>query len=163
MGPAAARVVLAALAALASQAWAQTAPPRAPAEAYGRLPAISDAAISPDGARIALAESNPAGLTWVSVVNLDNPNERSTYGLPDQTQLRAVGWIDDGHVSFVIDRTYTVGQIPTPNGIRWSNPHWRVDVFRWGVISLESGEPRILYTDPEDHWADWGAALVAPI
>jgi dipeptidyl aminopeptidase/acylaminoacyl peptidase len=136
---------------------------RVSAEAYGRLPAVSDAAISPDGRRIVLAESNLAGLSWVSVINLDNPSERTTYGLPDRTQLRAVGWINDNYVSFVIDRTYRIEQIPLPGGMRYSGPSRRVDIFRWGVINLATGDPRMLYTDPENQWADWGAGLVAPI
>lgn len=131
-------------------------------EAFGRLPAVADAAISPDGRRIALAESNTEGLTWVSVINLDNPSERSTYGLPSETQLRSVGWIDDNYVSFVIDRTYRGNQIPLPQGYT-AGALRRVDIFRAGVINLRSGDPRVLYTDPENPWADWGAGLVAPI
>ncbi len=159
-------LVLAAGVLVASTAWAQsvaTTGLRASAEAYGRLPAVSDAAISPDGRRIALAESNAAGLAWVSVTNLDNPSERTTYGLSNRTQLRSVGWIDDNFVSFVIDRTYRIEQIPLPAGMVWRGPSRRVDIFRWGAIDLATGNPRMLYTDPEQEWADWGADLVAPI
>jgi hypothetical protein len=56
-------------------------------------------AISPDGRRVALAESNPEGLAWVSVVNLENPSERARYGVPERSQLRSVGWIDDNFVT----------------------------------------------------------------
>lgn len=136
---------------------------RVSAEAYGRLPAVADVAISPDGRRVALAESNLAGLTWVSIINLDNPSERTTHGPPDNTQLRGVGWIDDNHVSFVIDRTYSTDQIPLPGGMRMPGPPRRVDIFRSGVIDVAGGDARVLYTDPENPWADWGAALIAPI
>lgn len=135
----------------------------APPEGYGRLPAVSDAAISPDGKRVALAESNIDGLTWVSVVNLDNPSDRKTFGLPSRTQLRSVGWVDDAHVSFILERTYRTEQIRLPGGLQWSGPSRRVNIFRSGVINLETGTPRMLYTDPENDWADWGSALVAPI
>lgn len=158
---------LAASLALSTHAWAQNevaaGGDRVAAEAYGRIPAVMDAAISPDGRRVALAESNLAGLSWVSVVNLDNPSERSTFGLPENTQLRTVGWIDDNYVSFIIDRAYRIEQIPLPAGFVWRGPSRRVDIFRWGVINLATGDPRMLYTDPEQEWADWGADLVAPI
>src|SRR5687767_14429103 len=65
----------------ASAALAQTAA-QIPPEAFGRRPAVYGAAISPDGERVVLAESNPEGLTWVSVINLANPRERSTFGTP---------------------------------------------------------------------------------
>jgi dipeptidyl aminopeptidase/acylaminoacyl peptidase len=159
--------------ALASSAWAQDAGDRRPAaaptsalaspEAYGRLPAVSDAAISPDGRRVALAESNLDGLTWVSVVNLDNPAERKTFGAPTRTQLRGVGWIDDSHVSFFIDRTYRTTDIPLPTGMSWGGTPRRVNIRRAGAINLATGTPRVLFTDPDNEWADWGARLVAPI
>ncbi|MBL8544946.1 MAG: S9 family peptidase [Hyphomonadaceae bacterium] len=136
---------------------------RVSAEAYGRLPAVSDVAISPDGTHVALAESNLAGLTWVSIVNLNNPSERTTHGPPQSTQLRGVGWIDDQHVSFVIDRTYRTDQIPLPGGMRMPGPPRRVDIFRSGVIDIAGGDARVFYTDPENPWADWGAGLIAPI
>lgn len=144
---------------LASPVFAQPAP----VAAYGRLPAVADAAISPDGRRVALAESNADGVAWVSVVNLDNSSERTTYGLPENTQLRAVGWIDDSHVSFLIDRVYRSAQIPIAAGLEWRGPSRRVDIFRWGVIDLAENRPRMLFTDPENEWRDWGAELVAPI
>lgn len=96
-------------------AWAQPIP----AEAFGRRPAVFGAALSPDGGRIALAESNPAGLTWVSVINLANPRERSTYGPPENTQLRQVEWIDDNFVAFLVNRTYGLNQLPVPPGVRY--------------------------------------------
>lgn len=141
-------------------AWAQTAP--IPVEAFGRLEAVYDVAISPDGRRVALAESNLQGLTWVSVVNLENTQERATYGPPAQTQLRGVQWIDDNYVAFLVDRTYTINQLPTPNGVMYRGTG-RVDIFRWGVINLTTGQPRMLYVNPENQWADYGAQLVAPI
>lgn len=88
-----------------------------PVEAFGRREAIYGAALSPDGRRIALAESNAQGLTWVSVINLENPQERATYAPPAQTQLRAVRWIDDSYVAFLVDRTYTINQLPVPRGL----------------------------------------------
>lgn len=135
---------------------------RLSAEAYGRLPAVADAAISPDGRRIALAESNLAGLSFVSVINLDNPSERSTFGLAPRTQLRGVGWVDDNFVSYLVDRTYRSDELPLPQGYTTGPPR-RIDIFRWGVIDTATGEPRMLYTDPDQEWADWGAGLVAPI
>jgi dipeptidyl aminopeptidase/acylaminoacyl peptidase len=155
------RSLLCAVAALfALDARAQTQ--QLPVEAFGRLPAVFDAAISPDGRRIALAESNLEGLTWISVINLDNPSERQTFGPPQDTQLRAVRWIDDTYVSFLVNRTYRSEELPLPQGYRLG-PSRRIDIFRWGVINLATGRPRVLYTDPENFWADWGAALVAPI
>lgn len=132
-------------------------------EGYGRLPAVSDVAISPDGRRVALAESNIEGVAWVTVVSLDNPADRKTYALPSRTQLRSVGWIDDAFVSFVIERSYRTEQIRLPAGMQWSGPSRRINIFRSGVINLETGASRMLFTDPENDWADWGADLVGPI
>jgi acetyl esterase/lipase len=143
-----------------SAVWAQTTP--IPVEAFGRLAAMYDVALSPDGRRVALAESNQQGLTWVSVVDLEHPQQRSTYGPPAQTQLRGVQWIDDNYVGFLVDRTYAINQLPTPTGLMYRGTG-RVDIFRWGVINLSSSQPHMLYVNPENQWADYGADLVAPI
>lgn len=31
------------------------------------------------------------------------------------------------------------------------------------MINLTTGQPRVLYVNPENHWADFGANLLAPI
>lgn len=88
------RSVLAASAALVAMAWAaQAAPPSA--SAFGRVPAVVDAEISPDGQRIAIL-GGASDQRIISIATIDQP------GLPvlklgdvETTRLR---WAGDDHV-----------------------------------------------------------------
>ena len=144
---------------LASPARAQDAPP--PAEAFGRLPAIADAAISPDGSKIALAMSAPEG-AFIHVFDLDARSSVYRAAVPEDTQLRGIGWADDGRVSFLISRTFHPGSV-LPSHVRFRGAPQRVDYYRTGVVDLATREIEQLTTNPDEPWQDQGSSLLAPI
>jgi dipeptidyl aminopeptidase/acylaminoacyl peptidase len=137
------------------------APP--PVEAFGRLPAIADVAISPDGRRIAVAASTASGDGVILIVTIDDPNaERPRYGVGERTTLRGVGWADDERVTYLISQTFQPGQVLPPGYYFRGRPH-RIDYYRHGAINLRTGRAEALTTNPENPWADQGARLLAPI
>lgn len=144
---------------LATAAAAQTPPP---VEAFGRLPAVADAAISPDGRRVALAASQDNGQNAIVIVNLDQISERTGYAVGEDMQLRGVGWADNERVSYLINQTFQPGQV-LPPGMYFQGRPRRIDYFRWGTINTTTGRARILSTNEENPWADQGASLIAPI
>ena len=144
---------------LASTARAQTAPP--PAEAFGRLPAIADAAISPDGSKIALAMSTPER-SFIQVFDLDAHTGVYQAGIPQDTQLRSIGWADNGRVSFVISQTFQPDSV-LPFNVRFRGSPRRVDYFRTSVVDLATQQIKQLTTNVEEPWQDQGSALISPI
>src|SRR6478736_1056614 len=94
-------------------AQANAAPP--PVESYGRLPAIGDAALSPDGTRLVLeissefkASEPDRDLTAVRIVNVDTGTIEHTLGAPPKHKLRGVGWADDRRPYYFISTTADV-------------------------------------------------------
>jgi len=137
----------------------QAAPPSV--EAFGRLPAIADAAISPDGSKVALITTSETGSTAIAVFDLDQGRRVFAIGAPEEGQLRAVGWADDGHVRYVVSRAFAPGQV-LPFYMRFRGAPRRVEYRRNGIVDLASQHSRLLTTS-EDVWADQGARLIAPI
>lgn len=78
--------------ALSAQAWAQPA-----AEAYGRLPAVIDVAISPNGERLAVASTDGAAAGF-QIVNLNTGQTEHNYQIPSSFFLGGVGWPDDERI-----------------------------------------------------------------
>jgi dipeptidyl aminopeptidase/acylaminoacyl peptidase len=147
------------LACAAAPAAAQPAPP--PAEAYGRLPAISDAGISPDGRRLALALSSPEGRSSVAIIDLEDISASISFALQENDQLRGVGWADDRRVAFLVSRTFRPTDV-LPPGIRFRSGIRRVDYWRNGLIDTQTQKIEFLTTD-EEFYRDRGATLHAPI
>jgi hypothetical protein len=133
-----------------------------PIEAFGRLPAITDAALSPDGGRVALAISRTDGSSYINVFDLAERRSVFSAGVQEDTQLRGVGWADDGHVSFIINQTFHPGRV-LPYYVRFRGAPRRVDYFRTGVVELATREMEILTVNEEEQWQDQGAELIAPI
>lgn len=142
---------------LASPAFAQTPP----VEAFGRLPAISDVAISPDGTRVALARNEPGG-SVLQVVNLDRGEQVAAERVEEGVRLLGVGWIDNERVSFLLNRTFRPRDA-LPDYVAFRGAPRRVDYYRNGVLDVPSGRIRLLTTNPNAEWADTGSALIAPI
>lgn len=134
----------------------------APVEAYGRLPAISDAAISPDGTRIALAMSDTQGMVAVRVFSLDGATAPVGYGMPDGVQLRGVDWVDNERVTYLAQQTFRPGQV-LPPGIRFVGYPTRVDYYRYGAVNLTTGRHELITTNEDEPWTDQGGHLVVPI
>ena len=143
-------------------AFAQTAAAQAPpVEAFGRLPAVSDAAISPDGARLALAY-RPAGQSLVRVVDLDRGEGVLSAAIGEESTLHDVGWVDEQRISYLIRRTFRPDQV-LPNGVRFAGAPRRVDFYRYGVVDVATRRAQLLTTNENNPWQDQGASLIAPI
>jgi dipeptidyl aminopeptidase/acylaminoacyl peptidase len=145
--------------ALSAPAAAQTPPP---VEAFGNLPAVADAAISPDGRRLALATTQENGQSAIMVVSLDQTTQRTGFGVGDGAQLRAVAWADNERVAYLLNQTFQPGQV-LPMGMYFQGRPRRIDYFRWGTINTTTGHARSLSTNEEDPWADMYSELVSPI
>ncbi len=146
--------------AVAPSVFAQTPPP---IEAFGRLPAVADVAISPDGSRLAVAISSLSGESGIVVADLNNPSaNRRRHGVGEDLQLRNVGWADNERVTYLVSQTLRPGQV-LPPGFYFSGRPRRVDYYRHGAINLTTDRIQVLTTNPENPWADQGARLIAPI
>ena len=81
-----------------------------PAEAYGRLPALLDAAVSPDGSKLIVALSDDTDEQSYRIIDIERgaPLFGSSLGKPSNTAkefpvLRRVAWLTDRYASFVAD------------------------------------------------------------
>jgi dipeptidyl aminopeptidase/acylaminoacyl peptidase len=160
----------------AAQQFPQTAPAHAsagdlpPAEAYGRLPAIGDAAISPDGQRLALTvgyEYHSAepdrDLTAFEIIDIDNGRVEQTLVPPPANKFRGACWADEGRACYVISAAAREG---TAAPWRWvQNPSGpMVEWFRLGVFSLATSQAHLMMAREEGAWANTALTyLVAPI
>ena len=133
----------------APAAW--SAPP--PVEAYGRLPAIGSAAISPDGKRLVLsvgyefrASEPERELTALSVIDIDTGKVEHTLAPPTRNTLREVGWADDRRAYYFISGTLRARDLmPASMPITIAGP--RVEVVRTGVLSLDTGKMTLMLMD----------------
>lgn len=155
--------------ALAAPSAAQTAPPP-PVEAFGRLPAVADVAISPDGTRVALATSQPDGQSAIMVVNLDQPSQRSGYAGNPEELIRGIGWADNERVAILLSHTFNASEL----GVRFSGNPRRIDYYRWAALNTTTGGIEFLtfaerdasaagVRNSENMWIDFGSQLIAPI
>ena len=151
-------IILALTLSMGAQAHAQTPPS---VEAFGRLPAIADAAISPDGNRVALAMAPLNGAPFISVLDMQSRSVVYTARVEEGVQLRGVNWADDGRVSFIISQTFHPGQV-LPGNMRFRGRPRRVDYYRTGVIDLATRELRLLTTNEDEPWQDQGSRLISP-
>jgi hypothetical protein len=83
----------------------------APLEAYGRLPAIEEIAISPDGARIAYVVTD--GENRHVVVNALEPAQKLFDLVAGQRKLRAIGWAGPDHLLITTSTTSRVAGLQT--------------------------------------------------
>ncbi|MES1156423.1 MAG: S9 family peptidase [Alphaproteobacteria bacterium] len=147
-------------------ALAQTAPP--PVEAYGRLPAIGDAAISPDGHRLALSvgyEYSTAqpdrDLTAFSILNIDAGQMEHTLAPPPHNTFRGVGWGDDNHPFYLISSTQRPGEMQQGGSLIRGG---QVEYWRIGVYNLDDNDSHILMERDSSAWANTSlATLLAPV
>ena len=120
------------------------APP--PVEAYGRLPAIGDAALSPDGKRLALEvgheyRSSDPNLepALFRVLNIDTGNFEHTLAPPPNNKLRGVGWADDRRPYYTVSRALNPKDaVPSSWPVLMRGQ--RTEFFRMGVFSLDTGK-----------------------
>ena len=131
------------------------------AELFGRLPEIADAAISPDGSKVALAVASPEG-SFIDVIDLAARRSVVRVAVGEGSRLRGVGWADDGRVSFLISQTFHPGDV-LPAFVRFRGRPQRVDYYRTGVFELATQRSEMLTTNARDTWQDQGSALIAPV
>ena len=148
-----ARVLAAAISICCLGSFAAGAASPPPAEAYGRLPAISSVALSPDGKRVVLtigyeyrATQTDSELTSLSVINIDSGKVESTLAPPPKNTLRGVGWADEKRPYYIISSTGRASDaLPAAANVMFRGP--RVEWFRMGVLSLETGASTLLMQD----------------
>jgi dipeptidyl aminopeptidase/acylaminoacyl peptidase len=124
------------------------APP--PPEAYGRLPAIGDAALSPDGKRVAVVvgfEYRPAEpdreLSALRIINLESGKIEHTLAPPPRHTLRGVGWADDHRAYYFISAAGDWKDAArSSEPVVFRGP--RVEFQQTGVFSLETGTTTML-------------------
>jgi len=140
-----------------------------PAEAYGRLPAIGSAALSPDGKRVAVevgyeyrAAEPDRELTSLSVIEIDTGKVEQTLTPPPKNTLRGVGWADEKRPYYNISGTMHVRDLlPPAMPIMISGP--RVEVVRTGVLSLDTGKMTLLMMDQGNRGNSSITRLLSPI
>ena len=125
----------------------------APLEAYGRLPAVGSAALSPDGKRVVVsvgyeysASEPDRELTSLSVIEIDTGKVEHTLAPPTKNTLRGVGWADEKRAYYYISGTMRARDLmPASMPISSSGP--RVEVIRTGTLSLDAGKMTLLLMD----------------
>ena len=170
-------VLLGLLIAMAIRAWPEAAPAlpataqvtTLPAvELYGRLPAVQDVAISPDGSKLVLALSDDDGVQALRVIDADKGTSlfAARFGnsalKSERTILRDVGWADDTHPMYVQSATFS--EVRSLPGYALSRVGGlRRDLWRSVIIDLTSGEQHTVTRDRDQDWALDLSGLVAPI
>lgn len=153
-----AHLVCAAAVLCTGAAAAQTVPS---VEAYGRLPLVSDAAISPDGTRIVQAISSGAQ-SGVRVINIDTGATEHALSAPEGTKVRGVGWADDQRALYLTSEALSAGDT-LPPGV-WTGGMRVIEYWRTSVLSLATGRGRYIEFDEEDNWAYFAiAGITAPV
>ena len=158
------RTLLVALGAVlwgAAPAAGQPAP--IPVEAFGNLERIVDAAISPDGGKLAVA-TQAGGLNIIDIYDLNTNARLGAVRFNERAQLRGVGWADDSRITFGVTETFDANLVaPRMGMVRGANR--MIDYFRPGVIDIADSRVRYLSTvdNEEEEWQHRGASLVAPI
>ena len=149
----------AAAALMASSAFAQAPPP---VEAFGRLPAVAHAAISPDGSKVALAMSLDDGRPLVVVYDVNAQRRIYSNGIEEETELRSVDWVDDTHLTVLVTKTFHPNQA-VPSYVRFYGNPTRIVLSRNIAVNLENERVTRLVTDPLEEWRSGGGGLIAPI
>ena len=143
------------------------APAMLPARAYGRLPALADVAISPDGTKLIFAVNDNAAGQGYRVVDIDSGV--TLYGAAvgsgrtesERSILRSVGWADDVHATFQISATFSANRA-LPDGVMAPGVT-RLDLWRSGISDIVRKHDYLVRRDREDDWGLDLSGLIAPI
>lgn len=87
-------------------------------EAYGRLPSIEQASLSPDGSKVAFVRTTQ-DLRVLAIVDLNEEKLVAGLGLGD-TKIRAVEWADDDHL------LVTTASSSMPFGLEGERHEWHL-------------------------------------
>lgn len=131
-----------------------------PAAAYGRLPMVIDAAISPDGAKIALAQSvDDMGLVRVLQIG---GGELLTLAVGARQTLRGIDFADDNTITYTISQTFTRREA-SPVGVTLVVPGGLIEYYRAFAVSLDNRTPRLMLGN-ENNFLDGNLShVIAPI
>jgi dienelactone hydrolase len=161
------QLLAAAIACAGTSAIQAATPP--PPEAYGRLPALGSVALSPDGKRVVVSvgheyrSTDPdRELTSLSVIELDSGEVEATLAPPPKNNLRGVGWADEKRPYYFISSSgHARDAYPPGWPIMSRGP--RIEWFRTGVMSLETGKSTLLMQDAANRGNPSLTDLLAPI
>lgn len=129
-----------------------------PVEAYGRLPAVSDVSISPDGHKIVMAQSD-ATATAFRIIDLDTQQSLYAARIESPNRLVGVGWADDDHVTFTVKSTQVTGSM----GV-YVRGQTLLHYTRIGVYSLRSHRQVFMLQDIPNANLNTGLGwMVSPI
>lgn len=144
---------------LVAAAAAATAQPSA--EDFGRLPAHSDAAISPDGARVAVSWAENDGVGY-AVIDIETGQLVLVKRIAPTTNLLSVGWIDDERLLLTMSATVTNRSLPY--GYRLRGRQGMAEYYRSAIHRLSDAEPIIVDVSPDLSWAFTDTSrLIAPL
>ncbi len=161
-------LIAGARAVLASEtAGVTSAAPVLSAQAYGRLPAVADVAISPDGTKLMFAINDEAGGQGYKVVEVNSG--ATVWGAKvgsgrtesERSILRSVGWADDQHATFQMSATFSADRA-LPAGVIAPGLR-RLDVWRAGISDIGRKHDYLLRRDKDDDWGLNLSGLIAPI
>ncbi|HKE93232.1 MAG TPA: S9 family peptidase, partial [Povalibacter sp.] len=135
----------------------------------GRLPAIGSAALSPDGKRLALSvgfeyqvAEPERELTALQIINIDTRAIEHTLTPPPTNTFRGVGWADDRRPFYYISApARSSDALPSSWPVMFRGQ--RVEFWRTGVLSLDTGVGTLLMQDAEFRANFALANLQAPI
>ncbi|MCP5180564.1 MAG: S9 family peptidase [Pseudomonadales bacterium] len=128
-----------------------------PPSAYGRLPALFDVALSPDGQHLAIGRNTAEGEQFLQVVAVASGEtvagitHRPTAREDDKAVMRKVGFADERRATYLLSAT-----LPASRGV----PYWvltpgrrHVDLWRTALLDLED---RRTYLVKRKDTYDWG-------
>jgi dipeptidyl aminopeptidase/acylaminoacyl peptidase len=123
-----------------------------PAEAYGRLPAIGSAALSPDGKRLSLsvgyeyrAAEPDKELTALQILNIETGKTENVLTPPSRNRFRDVGWADEKRTYYIVSSPGREGDA-APAGMSVGAGS-RVEWFRTGVFNIEKNTTAVMMSD----------------
>jgi dipeptidyl aminopeptidase/acylaminoacyl peptidase len=131
--------------------FAAPAPSAAGVEVYGRLPSIEQAALSPDGSKIAFVKTTQ---DWRFLAIIDLNQEKLVGGLRlGDTKLRSVEWADDDHLLL------TTASSVMPWGLYGERTEWHV----MSVYNLKTKKLSGLLTHVQGDARTMNAVYGAPV
>jgi dienelactone hydrolase len=117
----------------AMTAWSQAPPPAA---VFGALPAIGDASLSPDGARIVWSDQSQDSTVKVVVVELGSGKLLRQIAVGMEYKLRNLQWADDQTILMTLSQTEAAGST--------NDSRYRREMYRTIAVDLSTGQATIL-------------------
>lgn len=138
----------------AAQAEAQAVDPAAAdiashAAAYGRLPAVSEVSISPDGKRVAVAANAGTGGGEIRVIDIASRTPLAVFRTSKGQTLRSVRWADDDIALGTISQTFTAAQIEA-FGWRFRGSVRLLEYVRYVAMDMATKRSVLLLDKTED-------------